>query len=92
MAELFNLFLHDTISENSYKAKNHPITHKYPIREDPVQHGNRLLHEYALAKETSDRVYSAKQVAAIKAKDGNYFDISGLRGKELVVKSLEYVS
>lgn len=92
MAELLNLFLHDTISENPYKARSTPITHKYPIREDPVQHGNRLINEYALAKKASDRAYSAEQIAAIKAKEGHYYDISGLRGKELVVQSLEAVN
>lgn len=92
MAGLSNIFLHDTLVENSYKAKSVRITHKYPVREDPVQHGNRLLREYAQAKAASERAYSAEQVAAIKAKDGNYYDISGLKGKELVVQSLENVS
>ena len=92
MAGLPNIFLHDTLVENSYKAKGVRITHKYPVREDPVQHGDRLLREYAQAKATSDRAYTTEQVAAIKAKDGHYYDISGLKGKELVVQSLENVS
>lgn len=86
-----NLFLHDTVSEESFKAKQAIIKHRYPSRENPIQHGKRLLQEFAQAKLFSDRVYSPEQVAAIKAKDGHYFDISGLKGKELVLKSLENV-
>lgn len=92
MAGLSNIFLHDTLSEDSYKAKAIRITHNYPSREDPIQHGNRLLQEYVVAKEAGGRTYSAEQVSAIKAKDGHYYDIHGLKGKELVVKSLENVA
>lgn len=91
MAELLNIFLNNEILENSYKSKQIRITHKYPMRENAQQHGERLLQEYAQAK-VAARTYSPEQVAAIKTKNGCYFDISGLKGKELVIKSLEAVS
>ena len=92
MAELQNLFLHDTKSEDTYKAINIPVKHKYPVRENPIEHGKRLLLEYARAKKNSEREYTSEQVASIKAKEGYYYDISGLKGKELVIKSLENTS
>lgn len=91
MAELLNIFLNNTLTENSYKSKRIAITHRYPTRENVQQHGERLLREYTQAKAASSHVYSPEQVAAIKAKEGCYFDISGLKGKELVIKSLEAI-
>ena len=91
MAELLNIFLNNDILANSYKSKQLRIEHKYPIRENAQQHGERLLREYTQAKALA-QTYSSEQVAAIKTKNGCYFDISGLKGKELVVKSLEAVS
>ena len=91
MGELLNLFLNDTLSESAYKSKQIKVTHNYPTRESAEQHGMRLLSEYAQAKRNSQSITS-EQVAAIKAKEGCYFDISGLAGQELLVKSLESVS
>lgn len=92
MVELLNIFLTDTLSQFAYKSKGIKITHKYPERQNPAKHGERLLAEYARAKDLSSNIYTKVQVAAIKAKDGCYFDISNLKGKELLVKSIEAVS
>lgn len=91
MAELLNIFLHDTLSESSYKSKPRPVTYQYPVRHNPAQHGAMLLAQYAQAKARSQQQYTPDQVAAIKAKDGCYFDISGLPGKKLLIDSLEQI-
>lgn len=91
MSRFLNVFLPNDITTNSFKSQQYLITHNYPIRENAQQHGERLLREYAQAKAASHQ-YSSEQVAAIKAKEGCYFDISGLKGKELVIKSLENIT
>ena len=91
MGDFLNLFLNNTLTESAYKSKQIKVIHHYPIRESAEQHGMRLLSEYAQAKRNSHSTTS-EQVAAIKMKEGCYFDISGLPGQELLVKSLEAVS
>ena len=70
-----------------YKTpKKSRVKHNYPDLERPLEHVRKLKQELQSIVNSS---ISPKQVAAMKAKDGFYLDVSGKQGYELNYKSLE---
>ena len=70
-----------------YKTpKKSRVKHNYPDLERPLEHVRKLKQELEAIVNSS---ISPKQVAAMKAKDGFYLDVSGKQGYELNYKSLE---
>ena len=80
-----NIILNDITERMAYKSSAHPITKKYPTRQDYVAHAGYVKRQYsAVMKQSLDQ----RQVAAIKMK-GTYAEFSGVEGLELATKSLE---
>lgn len=85
--EKANIFLSNTKESMPYKTpKKSRVKHNYPDLERPLEHVRKLKQELQSIVNSS---ISPKQVAAMKAKDGFYLDVSGKQGYELNYKSLE---
>lgn len=85
--EKANIFLSNTKESMPYKTpKKSRVKHNYPDLERPLEHVRKLKQELEAIVNSS---ISPKQVAAMKAKDGFYLDVSGKQGYELNYKSLE---
>lgn len=85
--EKANIFLSNTKESMPYKTpKKSRVKHNYPDLERPLEHVRKLKQELESIVNSS---ISPKQVAAMKAKDGFYLDVSGKQGYELNYKSLE---
>lgn len=85
--EKANIFLSNTKESMPYKTTKKPrVKHNYPDLERPLEHVRKLKQELEAIVNSS---ISPKQVAAMKAKDGFYLDVSGKQGYELNYKSLE---
>lgn len=80
-----NIFLNGITERMAYKSSAHPISKKYPVRQDYVAHAGYVKSQYSsVMKQSLDQ----RQVAAIKMK-GTYAEFSGVEGLELATKSLE---
>ena len=85
--EKANIFLSNTKESMPYKTpKKSRVKHNYPDLERPLEHVRKLKQELQSIVNSS---ISPKQVAAMKAKDGFYLDVSGKQGYDLNYKSLE---
>ena len=85
--EKANIFLSNTKESMPYKTpKKSRVNHNYPDLERPLEHVRKLKQELQSIVNSS---ISPKQVAAMKAKDGFYLDVSGKQGYDLNYKSLE---
>ena len=80
-----NIILNDITERMAYKSSAHPVTRKYPSRDNYVAHAGYVKRQYStVIKQSLDQ----RQVAAIKMK-GTYAEFSGVEGLELATKSLE---
>lgn len=85
--EKANIFLSNTKESMPYKTTRKARgTRNYPHLDRPLEHVRKLKQELQSIVNSS---ISPKQVAAMKAKDGFYLDVSGKQGYELNYKSLE---
>ena len=81
-----NILLNDDYTERmAYKSSAHPISKKYPVRQNYAVHAGNVKRQYnSMIRQSLDQ----RQVAAIKMK-GTYAEFSGVVGLELATKSLE---
>ena len=80
-----NIILSDITERMAYKSSAHPITKKYPVRQNYAAHAGNVKRQYnSVIRQALDQ----RQVAAIKMK-GTYAEFSGVAGLELATKSLE---
>ena len=76
-----NIILNDITERMAYKSSAHPVSKKYPSRQDYASHAGYVKRKYT-------QVLDQRQVAAIKMK-GTYAEFSGVKDLELATKSLE---
>ena len=80
-----NILLSGITERMAYKSSAHPVSKKYPVRQDYMSHAGYVKRQYnSVIRQSLDQ----RQVAAIKMK-GTYAEFSGVPGLELATKSLE---
>lgn len=80
-----NIFLENITETMQYHSSPHPITRKYPERNNYAAHARKLESEYDALINKS---YQERQRTEIKRK-GTYAEFSGAKDYELATKSLE---